>query len=331
MVRFGIVGTSKITTEFWKAVGLVSDTRGVSVQAVYSRSRETGEAYAKSHSIPYVFTDINAMVQSREIDAVYIASPNAFHAEQAITALNAGKHVLVEKPMASNAREVEQMIAAAQANKVLLMEAMKSTVQQGFELVRQNLHRVGQVRKYVASYCQYSSRYDAFKQGIVANAFKPELSNGALLDIGVYTLHPLIQLFGEPQTIQAQATMLSTGVDGAGSIVLGYEGMEAVVLYSKIADSLLPSEIQGESGTLMIDRINEPREIKFVGREGTVEQWSALEVEHGMVDEVHHFVDLIERGLTESPINTHNASLGVARTMDVVRQQIGLRFPADNH
>jgi hypothetical protein len=106
--------------------------------------------------------------------------------------------------------------------------------------------------------------------------------------------------------------------------------MEAVVLYSKITDSHLPSEIQGESGTLLIDRINEPREIKFVGRDGTVEQWSALEVEHGMVDEVHHCVDLIERGLSESPINTHKASLGVARTMDAARQQIGLRFPADH-
>ena len=330
MVRFGIVGTSKITEEFLKAVALASEHIGVSVQAVCSRSEDTGRAYADKHSIPFVYTSVEALAQSEEIDAIYIASPNYAHAANACEAMRAGKHVLVEKPMAANAREVAKMVKVAGERGVLLMEAMKSTVQPGMQAVRDNLHKIGQPRKYFASYCQYSSRYDAFKQGVIANAFKPELANGALLDIGVYTLHPLVQLFGEPQSVQCVATKLSTGVDGSGSIVMGYEsGIEAAVLYSKIADSHLPAEIQGEADTLLIDRNNEPREIKFVARDGKVENLQILPVEHGMVDEVLHFVDLIERGLIESPYNTHSASLAVAKIMDEARTQIGLEFPAD--
>jgi predicted dehydrogenase len=341
MNRFGIIGTSKITEQFIEATQFVDD---VEVVAVYSRNVDTGNAYAAKHNLTFVHTDLTEMANNPSIDAVYIASPNAYHKTHAIQMMQAGKHVLVEKPIASNVAEVTDMIQTAKENQVLLMEAMKSTVQPGFDILRANIAKLGPIRKYIASYCQYSSRYDAFKQGEVMNAFKPELSNGALMDIGVYTLHPLVQLFGEPTSVLAKATMLlkagggiasrhtspnQIGVDGAGSIVLGYEGMEAVVVYSKIANSYLPSEIQGEHAVLLMDQINEPREIKIIDRTGKVEVIAIDNVQHGMMHEVAHFVDCIKTGLSESPINAHVASLGVMRIMDEVRKQIGLSFPAD--
>ncbi|MCQ4762299.1 oxidoreductase, partial [Alistipes onderdonkii] len=99
---------------------------------------------------------------------------------------------------------------------------------------------------------QYSSRYDKFRQGIVLNAFNPELSNGAMMDIGVYTVYPMVALFGRPLEVEAQGIVLSSGADGQGAINFRYEGMNATVLYSKIANSSLPSEIQGEEGNLLL-------------------------------------------------------------------------------
>ena len=138
--------------------------------------------------------------------------------------------------MASNELEVKAMIDAAKKNNVLLMEAMRLTVLPNFLKVKENLHKIGKVRRYFASYCQYSSRYDKYKEGIVLNAFKRELSNGSLMDIGVYCIHPMINLFGMPNKIVSESMLLESGVDGQGSALFSYEGASGVVMYSKISE-----------------------------------------------------------------------------------------------
>ena len=92
------------------------------------------------------------------------------------------------------------MIEASERYGVTLMEAMKHTLTPNFLSVLKNIERVGKVRRYFSSYCQYSSRYDKFKEGIVLNAFDPKLSNGAIMDIGVYTIYPMVVLFGQPSS-----------------------------------------------------------------------------------------------------------------------------------
>lgn len=101
------------------------------------------------------------------------------------------------------------------------------------------------------------------------NAFNPELSNGAMMDLGVYTVYPLVVLFGRPKRISATGLKLSTGVDGQGAVNFEYENLNATVLYSKIADSFLPAEIQGEKGTFILDRIQTIREVKIYPQRGT--------------------------------------------------------------
>ena len=252
-VRFGVVGTNFITD--WVIAGAREDER-FCLSAVCSRTRERGEEFAAKHSIEHVFTSLEEMAASDKVDAIYIASPNYMHAEQSILCMNHGKHVLCEKPMASNAREARAMVESAQRNGVTLMEAMKSTLSPSFRAVRENIGRVGTLRRYFASFCQYSSRYDKFKEGTVLNAFRPELSNGAMMDIGVYTIYPMVVLFGRPQSISAQGVVLSSGADGQGAVNMQYEGMNATILYSKIANSHLPAEIEGEDGNILIDRIH---------------------------------------------------------------------------
>ena len=326
-VRFGVVGTNFITD--WVIEGGREDER-FELTAVCSRTDETARQFAAKHNIPYTFTSLEAMAESRLVDAVYIASPNALHAEQSILCLERGKHVLCEKAFASNAAEVRKMIEAAQNNRVVLMEAMKPTLTPGFLAVQKALPQIGVVRQYFSCYCQYSSRYDKLKEGIVLNAFNPALSNGAVMDIGIYTIYPMVVLFGRPTTIQASGVKLYSGVDGHGNVCFSYEnGLTATVLYSKIANSQLATEIQGEDGMITLDRINIISEVMLTPRNGQKVNLYP-KVEHNeYYYEVAEFIDLIQSGWKESRNNSLENSLITMEIMDEIRRQSGVVFPAD--
>ena len=325
MLRFGIIGTNWITDDFVDAAKRSED---ITLTAVYSRKEETGRAFADKHGIARAYDDLERFAASDEFDAVYIASPNSLHAEQAILCMNRGKHALCEKPLASNAREVRRMTEAAKANGVLLMEAMKSTFTPTFLAIRDNLSKIGTVRRYFGSYCQYSSRYDRYKLGELPNAFNPAFSNGALMDLGVYCIYPLVVLFGAPDKVQASARLLDSGADGAGSLLLGYGEMDAVIHYSKIVDSHSSAEIQGENGTIVFDKISRPDKAHIRYRDGSVEELTRPQEDNAMVYEVREFADLIRSGKRESELNSFANSLAVMEVMDAARRQTGLVYPA---
>ena len=170
------------------------------------------------------------------------------------------------------------------------------------------------------------------------NAFRPELSNGAMMDIGVYTIYPLVALFGAPKSISAQGIVLSSGADGQGAVNMQYEGMNATVLYSKIANSLLPAEIEGEDGNILIDRIQTPVEVKFYSRQAPASgrehraEGENIGGDHSHNEyyyEVAEFIDMILEGRIESTTNSHATSLATIEIIDEVRRQIGVHYPAD--
>ncbi|MFN1872698.1 Gfo/Idh/MocA family oxidoreductase [Clostridioides difficile] len=170
------------------------------------------------------------------------------------------------------------------------------------------------------------------------NAFKKELSNGALMDIGVYCIHPMVNLFGAPKTVKAVSHILQTGVDGEGSAVFQYDDMDAIIQYSKVADSYIPSEIQGEEGSIIIEKLNlfEKAIIKY--RDGREEDISIpkekaeekpREIE-GMYYELVEFISLINNNKIESNINSHENSIIVMEIMDEIRRQSSIVYPADS-
>lgn len=328
MIRFGVIGTNWITEEF---VNAAKEHPEFILTAVYSRSKEQAEQFATQFEVTTVFTDLHKMASSEEIDAVYIASPNSFHARQAIVFLENGKHVLCEKAIASNTMELQAMIEAAKKNQVVLMEALKSTMLPNFQTIPEHLPKLGRVRRYFSSYCQYSSRYDAYKEGTILNAFKPEFSNGAIMDIGIYCLYPLVVLFGKPESVQATGILLESGVDGEGSILLKYKDMDAVVMFSKITNSSLPTEIQGENGNLILDQINTPQKVELHYRNGSKEELTERQDYRPMYYEAKEFIEVIKQGQLESSINSHENSLIVMKIIDEARKQIGVVFPADKN
>lgn len=334
-LRFGIIGTNFISD--WVITGARQDERFEPV-AVYSRNQETADAFAAKHQIPHTFTSLEAMAQSDMIDAVYIASPNFLHAAQSILFMQHGKHVLCEKPLASNAREAQAMIDASKLHKVTLMEAMKPTLTPNFGVVQEHLHRAGEIKHYFSAFCQYSSRYEKFKAGIPVNAFDPSLSNGAIMDIGVYTIYPMVVLFGRPLQIKAQGQLLSSGTDGMGTVCFDYGRMTATVVYSKISDSVLPTEIQGEDGNIVLDKISIIKKVQFIprlppalgkGMPAIPEDISINFDKDEYYYEMKEFIDLVMSGKIESPVNSHENSLITIEIIDEIRRQMGVVFPAD--
>ncbi|MCY1094673.1 Gfo/Idh/MocA family protein [Bacillus safensis] len=326
MIRFAVIGTNWITDRFLQAGEELAD---FTCTAVYSRSAEKGQAFAEKYGIDTFFTNLQQMAESDTFDAVYIASPNALHKEQAMLMMEHQKHVLCEKPFASHRKEVEEMIAAAKKHHVCLMEAMKTTFLPNFLQIKQHLDQLGSIRQVVAHYCKYSSRYDAYRSGELPNAFKPELSNGSLMDIGVYLVYPVISLFGLPNQITARGYKLSSGVDGNGSVLLQYDGHQALLFHSKISTSHLSAEIQGEDATMVIDQFHRPSQITIYDRDGHQTDISLKDDQPAMSYEMNHFIECIQQGMGQSPVNTFALSVQTMSVMDEARRQMGVMYPAD--
>lgn len=323
-INFAVIGTNRITDHFLEAGSRVP---GFCLKAVYSRSLERAEAYAKKHDAELYFDSLEKLAVCPEVDAVYVASPNSLHASQSIRMMEAGKHVLCEKTIASNLQEFMRMRKTGEEHRVILLEAMRSEFSPGFAAIRDGIEKLGTIRRVSFQYCQYSRRYDNFRKGIIENAFRPELSNGALTDIGVYCVHPMAALFGTPKRIQSASVKLSNGVDGAGTIILEYPEMIGELIYSKITDSKVPSQIQGEEGTMLIDRIADPQSVIIAYRNGMEERADIPLTDNNMIYEIETFIKLAENGEYDNLyLDSSQIELQI---MDEVRRQQNIVFPAD--
>lgn len=325
MVRFGVVGTGFICDEFMEAAAQIPE---FSLAAWYSRDRALGEQFACKYGAAAVYTDLEELASSELVDAVYIASPNSLHCGQSILMLKHGKHVLCEKPVSSNEEELNRMLDAAKANGAVLLEAMRPVFDPGFSMIESLLGRLGTVRRATFQYGKYSSRYDKFRQGQVLNAFNPALSNAAVMDIGVYCIHALVKLFGMPKDVQVQSIFLENGMEGAGTILADYGSMQAELIYSKITDNVLPSQIQGEEGTMVIREIPDTIEILLYPRNGQKEKYVIDKNPNNMVYEIQEFITLITEHRSACLHNRYSQM--EMQMMDAVRRKGGIRFSKED-
>ncbi|MFW0824138.1 Gfo/Idh/MocA family protein [Cronobacter dublinensis] len=325
MIRFAVVGTNWITRQF---VDAAHETGKFTLTAVYSRSLEQAQAFANEYLVEHLFTSLEALAQSDAIDAVYLASPNALHFSQSCLFLNHKKHVICEKPLASNLREVEAAIACARENQVVLFEAFKTASLPNFIALQQALPKVGKLRKALFNYCQYSSRYQRYLDGENPNTFNPAFSNGSIMDIGFYTLACAVALWGEPHDVQATASLLESGVDAHGTVQMNYGDFGVTLLHSKVSDSTLPSEIQGEAGALVIEKLSECQRITFIPRGGKPQELTLPQHINTMLYEAETFARLVETNEVNHPGIA--VSRTTARLLTEIRAQTGVRFPADD-
>ncbi|GAB7219162.1 Gfo/Idh/MocA family protein [Vibrio comitans] len=324
MLKLGVIGSNWITERF---IDAAKKSDSFMLQAVYSRNIENASRFAQKHQAGHYFDSLEALACS-DVDAVYIASPNSLHAPQAMQMMRAGKHVIVEKPIASNFVLAQQMYQVAEEQGVILFEAYMSSYLPNFDIVRQWIPKLGKLRKANINYCQYSSRYQKYLDGENPNTFNPSFSNGSIMDIGFYCIAACIELFGEPKSISAHAALLESGVDGHGSVILNYDDFDAVVTHSKVSDSYLPCEIQGEDAALQIDMISLCQHVHWHQRGKSPLSIAVEQHANPMYYEAKAFAKAIQVGQINAA--DQQRALITSKVITEIRAQTGVTFPADS-
>ncbi|RDW17118.1 gfo/Idh/MocA family oxidoreductase [Oceanobacillus arenosus] len=326
-MKFSTIGTSWITEAF---INATTHFKEVELASVYSRTEEMARSFATKHGAKEWFTNIEEMLQT-EIDFVYIASPNSMHYEHILTCIDHHKHVFCEKPLVLNEQQWQVIHERAKQSDIYVFEGYRHLFSPNYKLLKKSLLEVGQVRSVMFQYIQYSSKYDAFKNGNIANVFMKEFAGGALMDLGVYPLSMAIDLFGEPNDTTYFPVLLENGIDGSGTLVLTYDAFNVTILCSKIAQANMPSEIQGEDGTITVDHIAPIRQLAVYNRK-TKENVNVAEeqLDLDMVYEVEVFLEMMNEGNIADHERWLERSRQVAKSLEIARKKQGsLLFPGE--
>ncbi|MEI2300167.1 Gfo/Idh/MocA family protein [Ensifer sp. MJa1] len=278
-VRWGIAGTGTIASSFASDFQFAGNSRLV---AVSSRSAATAEAFAHRFGDIRRYQDIAALAAASDIDAVYIASPNALHREHAATVLAAGKAVLVEKPLTTTAADARLLAQAADASGAFAMEALWTCFLPAIARVRELLaaEALGAIRS-VRAELAYAKPFEAGSR-----FFDPALGGGSLLDLGVYPIALCLNLFGTPNAVDGRWWRAPTGVDLSAELNLDYGSFAAHLACGFDRNGSNRFIIDGDLGTLVIDAPFLKANRLFVATGGAARKLVASTSRPGVADAV---------------------------------------------
>ena len=320
-MKLGIVGTNFISDRIAEASRRVC---GIELAAVYSRKYDTGRVFADKWGIKNVFCDLEKMLNSGQIDALYVASPTMCHLEHTEAAIRARVPVLCEKMLVATYDEAKHLDSVRRECDGIVVEAMRPAFDSRLAFVRKNIGLLGNVWHAELEFCQYSSRYDAFLAGDIKNAFDPGMKNSALADIGIYPLYYAISLFGDPKSIDARGSFLHNGFLGEGDITLDYGAFDVHISYSKIREGKNVSFIEGDGGRCDFGRINEPDFARFILSDGTVKESLRSSTESNFDRELCTFADIVERSADHKHL--WSTSMAVMKAVGCIYSLLGIDF-----
>ncbi|MFE4835026.1 Gfo/Idh/MocA family protein [Arthrobacter sp. NPDC056691] len=323
-IRWGILGTGFIA-------GLQTQDladHGFTVQAVGSRTLESSKSFSEQFGIPTAHGSYEALAADPDVDVVYIATPHTFHHAHALLALNAGKHVLVEKPFTINAREAQDIVALAEAKGLVVLEAMWSRFLPHMVRLREIIAEgsLGQIRKVTASHNQNLPKDPAHRLN------DPALGGGALLDLGVYPVSFVLDVLGAPASIRASAATTATGVDRQTAAIFDYpDGQQALVDCALDTASNNRAAIIGTEGWIDIEPTwyNPTPFTRFDNAGNVLERFDQPVTGRGMQYQAAEMERLIRDGHTAGTVLPPAESVAVMAAMDEIRRQIGLKYDAD--
>lgn len=249
-MKLALLGTGMIVKEVLPVLKEIEDIELVAILAT-PRSIDSARELAEIYGLAQATSDYEAVLNNPEVGTVYVALPNHLHYDYAKKALQAGKHVICEKPFTLTLAEFEDLVAIAEQRQLFLLEAITNQYLGNFSYVKENLPKLGDIKIVECNYSQYSSRYDAFKRGEIAPAFDPEKGGGALRDLNIYNIHLVVGLFGKPEMVHYLANM-ERGVDTSGMLVMDYGHFKCVCIGAKDCSADIRSTIQGNKGSVTI-------------------------------------------------------------------------------
>lgn len=250
-LKLAVLSTSRIVVEFMNHVEEMPEIR-VTALCCRPQSEAKAKAMAAEHGVERVFTDEDACYAAGGFDAVYIGTANHLHYAAAKKALEAGYHVILEKPFTATAAEARELFELADRKGVILFEAITTPYLPGYRFLREKMAEIGPVRGAMASFCARSARYDDYLKGIWNTTFDPACNGGALNDMNVYNLHFFWGLLGMPESCEYRPSLGPNGIDTAGTVLLHYRDFSAVGLASKDSESEKFASIQGPGGYLTV-------------------------------------------------------------------------------
>jgi len=323
-LRWGILATGGIAHAFTSDL----QTAGLDVAAVGSRSAESAQRFADEFGIPRAHGSYEELAADPDVDIVYIATPHPAHAENAIAMLDAGKHVLVEKPFTLTAAEAAAVRDAARRNGLLAMEAMWTRYLPHMVRVRGLIAdgALGEVRTVFADHTQKITADPTHR----LNAL--ELGGGALLDLGIYPLSFAWDILGAPTSVQAAARLAETGADAEVATVMTHgSGALSTTISSSRAAGPNSAHIVGTEARIDIDRVwYTPTTFRLTTPDGTVLEEYVSEVDgRGMQYQALAAERLISEGRVDSDLLPLDESVAIMGTLDDIRAQIGVRYPQE--
>ncbi|WP_418275026.1 Gfo/Idh/MocA family protein [Isoptericola jiangsuensis] len=323
-VRWGILGAGNIAASFADGV---RERTASSVTAVGSRSAAKAAAFADDHAPgARVHGSYEALVADDDVDVVYVATPHSHHLEHALLAIEAGRHVLVEKPIARSTAEARTLLDAARAAGVFCLEAVWTRYLPHVAAIRAAIARgeIGEVRTVMADFDVFFA-YDPTHR-----LFAPELAGGALLDLGIYPITFAHDLLGAPDTVIAHGTLAPTGVDDHVSMILGYRGGAQAVLHtSSTASGGASARIIGTRGRIEVPEFFfGPTGFEVLHDDGTSWTFTSPQGE-GKAYEAAEVARCLAAGRTQSPRMPWSSTLEVMGILDEVRGQLGVVYPGE--
>ena len=321
-VKWGIIATGKIANAMATEAQMVAGTQ---IEAVASRSLDKARAFAANHHINSAYGSYEELVTDPNVDLVYIATPHNSHYDLLKLCLNAGKHVLCEKPLVLNADQAQNCAFLAEEKGLFLMEAVWTRF---FPAIKQ-MHvwikegRIGAVRRISADF-SFEANFDP-----KGRLFDPALAGGALLDLGIYPISLAIDLLGAPTEIKGEAQMGETGVDEEDKILLRFPGGATASLKCGLRETRpVVATIDGDRGRITLhERFHHPKKITLEPIGGDAETKEFPCDGSGYHYQIAATSQAIRQGLKEHPLMPMSDTIKIAKVMDTLRASWGLKYP----
>lgn len=301
---------------------------GLTVRAVAARDLERAQVFAAAHDVPVAYGSYEELVNDPELDIIYISTVQTLHFQHALLALNAGKHVLLEKPFTINADQAEHLKAAAIRNNVMILEAMWTRFLPSHRALAEDLANgvIGEPLLVIADHSQYLPATKA------ARLWSPEQGGGALLDLGIYPVSFANLVFGEPQIIAAQSTLTKDNLDITTSGFFGYaSGAQASFTTSMAQAGPVNASILGTDGRIELPKsfYGNVAYTVYDSEDNVIKVVDESTLGRGMQHQAVHLEQCLRQGLLDSPILPIDETISILKTMDAIRQQTGIRYPGE--
>ena len=288
-MKLGIIGSGMIVKDF---LSFAHDLPEIKLEAIAARNIENLKELQNKYNIKEIYTDIDFCLENKEIDTIYVAVPNNLHYEVAKKALEAGKNVICEKPFTLKYDEAVELFEIAEDKGLILIEAITNQYQKNYLVIKDNIDNIGEIRLVECNFSQLSSRYGAFKNGVIAPVFDKSKGGGVLGDLNIYNIHFTVGLFGKPNKVHYSPNIVND-VDTSGILLLEYDNFKVVCIAAKDTFNNSYVNIQGDQGIIkVIGPTNEVPNYSIQTKDNFINENKNIH-SHRMFAEFKKFVEVI--------------------------------------